>query len=75
MPVRATNVHPLVKKLERIFQKMEEEGITISWGYNCFLVKGDNEIEWEMKDLDQGLDEFGPTNLPPNLEYKLVREA
>jgi hypothetical protein len=75
MPIRATNSHPLVQKLERIFQKMEDEGVKIIWEDRCFIVTGEDGKPWEIRELeDTGYFQLGPTVLPPFLEYKLVRD-
>ena len=76
MPIRAKDNHPILRKLECIFRKMEEEGVRISWEDRSFVVTGDDGVEWEIRDLEDGGDfQLGPTLLPPSLEYKLVREA
>ena len=74
MPIRAREWHPLMQKLERIFQKMEEEGVTISWEDRCFVVTEKDGKEWELLDLEDRDYQLGPTTFPPTLEYKLVRD-
>jgi len=70
----ALATHPVMLKLERIFTKMEEEGIRISWINRSFFIESEG-VEWELRDLETSGDfQLGPTDLPPSMEYKLVRE-
>lgn len=77
MPIRAKEHHPLVQKLGRIFQKMEDEGVRISWEDRCFVITGEDGVEWELHDLgndDMSCFQLGPTELPPAMEYKLIHD-
>jgi hypothetical protein len=72
--VRANDNHPLHKKLEKIWDLMEELGVYFNLPYSNVMnveVSCGKEI-WKLVDLEDG--GISISNFPPAFEYKLVRE-
>ena len=76
--VRCKASHPLVKKLEKLFDSMREAHISISVCPDSSHISVSWEgsgTEYRLLDLEDSADEpRRPIELPPELEWKLVFE-
>jgi len=73
---RAKENNPLFKKLQRVFEVMEEEGISISLvaGSSVKLVEG--EHEYMIMDLEgTSFNNECVFDFPPGCEWKLTRHV
>ena len=72
---RAKDTHPLVQKLDRLFETMDKEGLSIVWNDCCFVVRDKSGECWELRDLEYpDVDTDAPCELPPICVYKIVRD-
>lgn len=73
MAIRAKQTHPLHKKMEELFQKMEELGLTITIGSYSTIIVTDRATgeEWYLRDADSSQP---ITDMPGWCEYKLVKD-
>ncbi len=74
MKIRLLSNHPVVQKLEQIFELMEKLGVTIEIGDNIITVKT-NGVEYQMYDNELNIARANHSQidqLPPKLEYKII---
>ncbi len=74
--IKAKDNHPLVQRLERVWEAMEKENISIEFFYHRFIVTDHKTGEsWELLDLEEDFNgtPIGVT-LPPTFEWKLCQD-
>lgn len=72
MGIRAKENHPLHKKMDQLFQLMEELNISISTdSYNTTVTDKSTGEEWYLRDADSG---ERMTDIPAWCEFKLVKD-
>lgn len=76
---RAKENHPTVVKLESLFDKMAELGIRLTFTRYGRIEVIDNDhpdVVWQLMDVEWGGNtyETSPSDLPLEVEYKLVRD-
>ncbi len=76
MRIRAKDNHPFLKKLDALFQYMEDNGIhfrvPMSNVSQLRVFNEENGEEWEIIDIDN--EDYSMTTIPPAFEFKLCRE-
>lgn len=73
--IRAKDNHPLHAKLEKLWNFMDELGISFDIPLsNVFKVQvNDGKKTWNMVDIDN--ENYSIDHIPPAFEYKLVKEV
>lgn len=73
----ATDKHPVLQMLEKIFAQMEESGITLSWTpYGKIIVETKQYGVFYLYDLEARPGDHTESNIhqfPPVFEYKILK--
>jgi len=76
--IRAKDNHPFLEKLDKLFQYMEENKISIEkmpyGGYEITDLEANEQWILCNSEDEVNRDGFSDVGLPPTLEYKIVRE-
>lgn len=72
MAKRLKETHPTFRKVQQVFDLMDQLGITIEFnGYHTVVADKNLDAEMQLKDADSG---EVLTFVPPFMEYKLIIE-